>query len=522
MMNINILNKVIKGVSEQLPLVNSFYTQSPYESWNVKEVKYGSVTFVVTQTTTNEQTTTYNAVLYYADRLTEDKSNIDSIHSDAATVIQTIVGALNQSDNEYIVVDYPVGITLFEQTFCDELAGGYANITINVEGMGECFNDEYSVPEIIGISSYYTKDEIIELFPLRNQLSTVAYSGSFRDLVDVPDLVTDVQYNNLIESVSNIKYDVNKVKTDKLDKTTFNKWVSDFGSGLSGATPLSEFNAFVQGQNTINMNLAVELKNAVKSQYLDSQVTSLKSLIDTKVSNQSFDNFGLNVNNNFIKIQSDLDTKVGNSTFTNAISGINTRLDDMVNYAAFENFTLGVNNVIVNLAAEVGEKLDADYFDGWKDGLSNTLNTKISKQTFDTVIGNIYTKSEVDNKIANIEISGGGGGTVDLSDYPTKSEVASTYLTKTSASATYYTKSQIDDIVDNIETGGGTVDLDDYYKKTETYNRTEIDNKVNSIKPDLSGYLTKTDASNTYYTKTYIDDIVGDIDSILNSVLYTK
>ena len=178
MINVNILNNLIKGISEQIPLVNSYYTTSPYESWNVEEVKYGSVSFVITKVYTRETTTTFDATIYYADRLLEDNSNRDFVHSDAATVIQTIVGALNTAD-EYLEVSYPVGITLFEQDFADKLAGGYAQVSISAEGMGECFEDEFSVPEIIATSAYFTKEEIKELFPLKTELSAVAFSGQF-------------------------------------------------------------------------------------------------------------------------------------------------------------------------------------------------------------------------------------------------------------------------------------------------------------------------------------------------------
>lgn len=399
MMNINIINKLLKGVAEQIPLVNSFYTQSPYESWNVKEVQYGSVSFVVTKVNTSETTTIYDAVLYYADRLLEDGSNRDSIHSDAATVIQTIVGALNQSDDEFITVDYPVAITLFEQSFSDELAGGYADLTVTVEGMGECFEDDLSVPDIVATSAYYTKEEIHDLFPLRTQLSKVAFSGSFNDLLDTPNIVTDRQYNQLVQSVSEVKTSASRLETDKLDVLTFNKWVTDFNDGLSGATPLSEFNAFVQSQNTINMNLAVEMKNAVKSQYVDSVIESMKTLIGTKASQQTFDNFVLNTTNNFNKVQSDLNGKVSEMTFTNAISGINSKLAGLVTVSTFDNTVLGLNSIMTNLAVELADKMDKDYFDGWKDGITNSINSKVSTQTFDTVMSNVYTKAETDNLI---------------------------------------------------------------------------------------------------------------------------
>lgn len=446
MVNVNILNKVLDGISKQIPLVHSFYTQSPYDAWNKKEIEYGSVSFVVTNVNTNNNTTTYDAVLYYADRLTEDRSNRDSVHSDAATVIQTIVGALNQTDSDYFEIEYPVNITLFEQDFTDVVAGGYANLSIEVEGMGECFDDEFAVPEIIATSAYYTKDEITELFPLKTQLSKVAFSGSFNDLFDAPNIVTDIQYNQFAESVSNniktlnnaleqkvssnyfegwaddiekqlsdtigtqqynnlveglttVKTDVSALKTDKLDSMTFNNWVTTVTSNLASLTPLSEFNAFVKGQNTINMNLAVEMKNAVKSQYVDSVVDSLKALISTKAGQQAFDNFIATTNSNFNKVQSELDSKVSKGAFENAIAGVNYNINLKADKTTFDSTVLGLNNVISNLAVEIAEKMDKDYFDGWKDGIVNSIDSKVSKQAFDVALSNIYTKNETDQLI---------------------------------------------------------------------------------------------------------------------------
>ena len=563
MMNINILNKVIKGISEQIPLVNSFYTQTPYESWNVAEVKYGSVSFVVTETTTNEQTTTYSGMLYYADRLTEDKSNLDSVHSDAATVIQTIVGALNQSDDEYILVDYPVGITLFEQSFCDNLAGGYANISINVEAMGECFTDEYSVPEIIGTSAYYTKDEIETLFPLREQLSTVAYSGSFSDLKDVPTLTTEVQYNNLYNRVSDVIKTTEKLESNKVDKTTFNEVIKSLGGDLSGVTTLAAFNAFVNGQNQINTNFAVELKNKVSSAYFQNEMSNINKLIDTKLSSSYFDTFKVDNNTRFTTLQNSIDKKVSNDTFAQTIDG--------------------VNKVITNVAVEVGTKLDKDYFDGWKDNIISTLSTKLATQTFTNTMSNIYTKSEVDKLVA----TGGGTGVdeeqveeivnsvvndaidnikedliesvrVDLDslveeeiqsqvgEFVTQDQLEDVVLEQynviiqspefkeeLSSVANETITELVGDIVTEAELKSKNYAtkyyVDDRFNAADSnitatnerfdgyYNKTEVDNKVNNVKVDLSDY----------YTKSEVDNLDSSINSKFNnhynkSEVYTK
>ena len=711
MMNINLLNNLIKGVAEQIPLVHSFYTQSPYESWNINEVKYGSVSFVVTKTTTREQTTTYNAVLYYADRLTEDKSNRDSLHSDATTTIQTIVGALNQSDNEYITVDYPVEITLFEQSFCDDLAGGYANLIITVEGMGECFNDEFSVPEIVGTSAYYTKDEIIELFPLRTQLAKVATTGSFNDLLDTPDLVTLPQHNQLIDDLNNIRTqldgcvdeqeynnllaeqnrlqtelddkvgsqqynqilnDLNNIRTqldgcvdeqeynnllaeqnrlqielaEKIGLQQYNQLITDFNAlktaldscvdeveynnivnriktietSLNDKLSLQSFSQFAEGQNTINVNLALELLNKVNSVYFDTVIggintelenrvtqqgfatfvetynrnnTALTEQVENKVdagyfeawadrieaqleqlpnfeqiltdiqnikldlstrpTQQSFDNLYEAVEINLVNLATEVGNKVGNDEYQLFKSTIQNELKTKVNTQSYNNSISNINNRITRLTTKVDGKVDDTYFDEWKDNIEAEISERVTIQGFANYAANVYTKEEIENRLANYEYY--------ISQYFNSQEFKD-YLNAFVADFTeeflktaldYYTKSEMDEILSNlrledyytkeeVETIINGLELSNYYKKSETYSKEEIDTAIANVEVDLSGYYTKTEVdakdttinnnfnyyykkTETYskeetYSKTEIDNTIGDIDSILNNVLY--
>lgn len=137
-MNIVQINKFIEKIAGCTELVHSFYTDSVYECWNGSgDVDYGSFVFCIKKTRMRERTMVYDAIVYYGDRLLDDKSNRDAIWSDATNVIQSIIGAVNNVEGE-ISIGYPYEINLFEQKFADELAGAYANISIEVEGVGEC------------------------------------------------------------------------------------------------------------------------------------------------------------------------------------------------------------------------------------------------------------------------------------------------------------------------------------------------------------------------------------------------
>lgn len=545
MMNINIINKLIKGISEQLPLVNSYYTVSPYDSWNVVDVKYGSVSFVVTKTTTQRQTTAYDCVLYYADRLTEDKSNRDSIHSDAATVIQTIVGALNQSNEEYIMVDYPVGITLFEQSFCDDLAGGYANMVITVEGMGECFNDEFAVPEIVGTSAYYTKDEIIELFPLKTTLARIATSGSFNDLLDVPDLVNKQQYNNLIESVLKGLRTLSSEVQNRVSVGCFDGWADNVDKQLSNKVNTQQYNNLIESTTEGFTILANEVKNRVSVGYFNEWSNNVESLLKDTITTHLFKQFADGQNTININLAKEIYNKVNTAQFDDTVKDITTRLDKCATIQEFEDY--------------ISSKEFTDF-------VASKLDV-YSKTEVDSLLSNIqlddyYTKTEVDNIIANIGGVAPSGESIpyvvitakylgypptvmagdlnaaltalinnqphEIYFYNQNSNYGYNGMVYKMQSYYFWTSSNEGNMYYHTEVGTTHSDISvkfTYDTTTETFALQSVGYlQHNYLTSVPAQYITETELSNelsSYYTKTQIDDTIGNIDNILNNVLYT-
>lgn len=95
------------------------------------------------------------------------------------------------------------------------------------------------------------------------------------------------------------------------------------------------------------------------------------------------------------------------------------------------------------------------------------------------------------------------------------------YLTQHQSLAGYATTKYVDNAIANIEvSGGGDVDLSNYYKKSQTYSRTEIDNKVNATNQQLAAFNQEmyivTDALETSIkdcaTKDYVNDAISNID----------
>ena len=523
MMNVNIINGLVKGISEQIPLVNSFYTQSPYEVWNTKEIQYGSVSFVITKVNTTDTVTTYEAVLYYADRLMEDGLNRDAIHSDSATVIQTIVGAMNQSD-EWIKIDYPVGITLFEQDFSDTLSGGYATITIEVEGMGECFDGEFDIPEIVGTSAYFTKDEISELFPLRTELSTVAYTGSYNDLTDVPNLVDRQSFDQTNERL--------RVLTEVVD-------------GKSDNTQLTQF---VEGQNLINVKLAEEIRNKVDSEYVNGKIDDLSVIVDDKIGRQTFDTVLGRIDGEISGVEKSLENKVDRQSFDTVIQTIEGEIDSIPNSEAFNlmktrmdsldeklkskadksplnQFVNGQDVINTNLALQLEKKVDDDYLDGQLNGLKIEIGLKVDKRSFENTISNIYTKKETD-KVVNERVEsvvtaymdsdrfiediktavGKDIGTV-VDDYIISEEFAGVL----SEVVIKEVEDRIGEFVTEDELDSSVADhFREYVKTNEFSNKVEsiVTSKLNEFYTKTQSdnkFLTKTDATKNHYTKSEVD-----------------
>ena len=197
-MNIVQLNNFIEKIVSCTEVVKSFYTNSVYECWNAEEVKYGSISFCITKTQMRERTMTYDAIIYYGDRLLEDKSNRNAIWSDATQVIQSIIGTVNSVDGE-ITISYPYNLTLFEQKFADELAGAYAEISIEVEGIGECGDLLYGYE---GSTEDIKLESVVKTFTINGEYDIIPSDGfdaisDVKVIVDIPIQSKSVVYNEV-------------------------------------------------------------------------------------------------------------------------------------------------------------------------------------------------------------------------------------------------------------------------------------------------------------------------------------
>lgn len=110
--------------------VNSVYQTDPYNSWNVFQVKYGSVCVYIDGVVTDRYERAYKINLYYGDILTETSDNLFTIQNTAVEVLTAIIKDLREIEGVYL--DSSIDINLFKQKFTDILGGGYCSFTMKM------------------------------------------------------------------------------------------------------------------------------------------------------------------------------------------------------------------------------------------------------------------------------------------------------------------------------------------------------------------------------------------------------
>lgn len=137
---VQILNRVSIYAS-QLKFVNTVYKGDIYENLNGHpDTKYGVVNIDIPSVTINENLQVMDIYLYYCDRLTQDNTNDYEIKSTAELVLTSIINYLSKIGDVYDGYQ----INFFNQTFTDNLAGGYVQIQFETNRiLGECLIDEY-------------------------------------------------------------------------------------------------------------------------------------------------------------------------------------------------------------------------------------------------------------------------------------------------------------------------------------------------------------------------------------------
>ena len=125
------------------------------------------------------------------------------------------------------------------------------------------------------------------------------------------------------------------------------------------------------------------------------------------------------------------------------------------------------------------------------------------------------TKTELANAIANIDISGSGdgGGSVNLGNYYTKTEIDTSFYTKSFINNNYYTIHQVNTLIADSSGGGGggSVDLSNYVTHLDLYRAIVNVNAGYSVGGNvtpqyLGNYLRDNDYVRENDINTYLDE----------------
>ena len=155
-------------------------------------------------------------------------------------------------------------------------------------------------------------------------------------------------------------------------------------------------------------------------------------------------------------------------------------------------------------------------------------------EAVNTVLADYAKTSYVDEAVASVDV------TEQLADYAKTEDIDSALLgINNNLQNNYYTKIDIngvlepyatkDDVSTAIEEADISEKLNDYYTKSESYSKAEVDDKVDNVKVDLTGYATETYVDNkvsplssSVGTNTEnissLSKTVGDLQSDVNSI----
>ena len=169
------LNKILLNIARSNYLVNDAFVGDVY-TINAKENKFGCFVATPMSAVKEEGIIRFTYVLYYIDRLTKDEANIDSVQSDAVSMLKGAIDFLGQNGVE---VEDGFEFTLFRQKFSDWCAGSYVNVHFSVPD-NDCIDGEFNL----------SGDELMTLTVNKNGIYTPGpgYDGYNRITVNVPQV----------------------------------------------------------------------------------------------------------------------------------------------------------------------------------------------------------------------------------------------------------------------------------------------------------------------------------------------
>lgn len=134
---IEIVNSFL-DIAKAQPNINYVGEGDIYKLNSLPNIDYS--VFFVTQTnhTQDENTITYNLILYFIDRLFTDGGNALNVQSNGMIMLNNIINIFNNMNPE-VAIEYDINYTTFVHKFQDDCAGVFANVSITADAdLGIC------------------------------------------------------------------------------------------------------------------------------------------------------------------------------------------------------------------------------------------------------------------------------------------------------------------------------------------------------------------------------------------------
>ena len=201
----------------------------------------------------------------------------------------------------------------------------------------------------------------------------------------------------------------------------------------------------------------------------------------------------------------------------NIISGIESGGADLTNYYTKSQVDTLISN-IPSGSADLSNYYTKSQIDnkGYITSVPSEYitETELASYNFLTThqdLSNYATQSWVNSQIANAEIGGGGGSTIDFTNYV---QFTDTFNASKNGVVPKPTNAQYSNSDYYLAANGTWVDIEDkinYYSSSFSGDYEDLYNT-----PDLSGFLTSSDLSG-YATESYVDNAIPDTSNFLTS-----
>lgn len=296
--------------------------------------------------------------------------------------------------------------------------------------------------------------------------------------MDIVDGVIKLNWSELATIGRGVlQYELNNITED-----------ADYDDGIydstyTGTTEyyiMSDISIDEDDEDTPITEVIAVIKNDINS--LDTakqdKLTAGKNItIENNVISATFDSEGIDLSNYYNKTEIDNMEQVVASSINDLNSRINAKPD----------------------ASDVYTKSEIEQMEQVVAASLNDLNTRLGTKANTS---DIYTKSEVDQAIDEAI----AGGVADLTNYYTKSESDAKYATQT------VINEEIAARITAIREVNTTLE-----SKADKSEIPTVPTNVSAFTND-AGYLTQHQSLSNYYTKSEIDTMVGDIETLLSNI----